>query len=82
MENFRCSLKKGGYLMHRMYADFSDKLYKDMINGEAKSNNDFRKNDGSYQLIEVKCDNKIDDEAVLAKKRQQRKWQLQVVSTI
>lgn len=38
--------------------------------------------DGSYQLIEVKGDNKIDDEVVLAKRRQQRKWQLQVVSII
>lgn len=38
--------------------------------------------DGSYQLIEVKGDNKIDDEVVLAKKRQPRKWQLQAVSTI
>lgn len=34
--------------MHRMYAVFSDKAYEDMVNGEAKSNNGFRKNDGSF----------------------------------
>lgn len=31
-----------------MYADFSDEAYEDMVNGEAKSNNGFRKNDGSF----------------------------------
>lgn len=34
--------------MHRMYADFSDEAYDDMVNGDAKSNNGFRKNDGSF----------------------------------
>lgn len=41
-------LEKGGDSMHRMYADFSDEAYEDMVNGEAKSNNGFRKNDGSF----------------------------------
>lgn len=34
--------------MHRMYADFSDEAYEDMKNGRAKSNNGFRKNNGSF----------------------------------
>lgn len=34
--------------MHRMYADFSDEAYKDMVNGGEKSNNGFRRNDGSF----------------------------------
>lgn len=34
--------------MHKMYAEFSDEAYKDMVSGEAKSNNGFRKKNGSF----------------------------------
>ena len=52
--------------MHRMYADFSDEAYEDMVNGEAKSNNGFRKNDGSFHpdqpdFVEIEDDSDMDD---------------------
>lgn len=52
--------------MHRMYADFSDEAYEDMVNGEAKSNNGFRKNDGSFHpdqpdFVEIEDDSDTDD---------------------
>ena len=59
-------LEKGGYSMHRMYADFSDEAYEDMVNGEAKSNNGFRKNDGSFHpdqpdYVEIEDNIETDD---------------------
>ena len=50
--------------MHRMYADFSDEAYEDMVNGEAKSNNGFRKNDGSFHpdqpdFVEIEEDDAV-----------------------
>lgn len=52
--------------MHRMYADFSDEAYEDMVNGEAKSNNGFRKNDGSFHpdqpdFVEIEDDDDTED---------------------
>lgn len=49
-----------------MYADFSDEAYEDMVNGEAKSNNGFRKNDGSFHpeqpdFVEIEDDDDTED---------------------